>query len=135
MSACGSLPSVGLGLMCTVAASSRGTWCSSWCCASTAMAWPSLTLGALYGDVGLGAQPVAQPAELQTVDALNAGNCAKGGLGRVDQFRFYRVHQPAVDVSGCAPEYEDDGDGDQQADDRVGQRESGHHPDRTGRHR
>lgn len=71
------------------------------------------TEGALYGDVGFGAQPVAQPAELQTVDALNAGNCAEGGLGRVDEFRFYRVHQPAVDVSGCASEYEDDGDGDQ----------------------
>src|SRR5215211_1088271 len=71
------------------------------------------TEGALHGDVGFGAQPVAQPAELQTVDPFNAGNCAESDLGRVDQLRFYRIHQPAVDVSGCASENKKNGDGDQ----------------------
>ena len=56
-----------------------------------------------------------------SADATDAGHLGEGGLGLADQGGVDGVHQPAVDLAGGVPEHDQDRDGDQQTDDRVGQ--------------
>ena len=75
---------------------------------------------AVDDDVGLGAQPVADPAQPDLPDAAHARRRRAGRLGRVDQRRVDGVHQPPVHLAGGILEHDQDRDGDEQADDRVG---------------
>src|ERR1035437_8309134 len=72
------------------------------------------------GQGDLGAHPVPDPAQPDTVDAADFGDVAQGGFGGADQVGVDGVHQPAVDVPGRAAQDGQDRHGDEQADDGVG---------------
>src|SRR5829696_8800986 len=72
------------------------------------------------GDVGFGAQPVADPAQPQLADPLDAVDGAEGVGGAVDQRRVDGVHEPGADLGECRAQHAENGHGDDQADHRVG---------------
>ena len=78
-----------------------------------------------HGDVGVGMQGVADPAQPQVSHLEDAVDRCDRGPGFVDQGGVDRVHQPRTDLGDRGPEHAEDRDGDQQPDDGVGPREPG----------
>ena len=68
---------------------------------------------------------VAVPAQPDLSHIDHPGGRPDHRLGLVDQVRVDGVHQPPVDLAGGIAQDEQDGHGDEQADDRVGDRVSG----------
>jgi hypothetical protein len=56
---------------------------------------------------------------------VTPGGGQQGGLGLVDQLRVDGVHEPPVDVADRGAQHAQNGHGDHQSDDRVGEREAG----------
>jgi len=73
-------------------------------------------------DAGLGADAVPYPAQPHLVDLDDARGGHEGGVGSRDERRVHGVHQAAIDLDRGAAQDEENGDGDQDADDGVSQR-------------
>jgi hypothetical protein len=71
-------------------------------------------------DLALGPQLVADPAQPDLAGAEHSVGRPQGALGLVDEGWIDGVHQPPVDLAGRLAQHRRDGDGDEQADDRVG---------------
>ena len=71
-------------------------------------------------DLALGPQLMADPAQPDLTGAEHAVGRPQGALGLVDEGGIDGVHQPPVDLAGRLAQHRQDGDGDEQADDRVG---------------
>ena len=71
-------------------------------------------------DLALGPQLMADPAQPDLAGAEHPVGRPQGALGLVDEGGIDGVHQPPVDLAGRLAQHRQDGDGDEQADDRVG---------------
>jgi hypothetical protein len=71
-------------------------------------------------DLALGPQLMADPAQPDLAGAEYPVGHPQGALGLVDEGWIDGVHQPPVDLAGRLAQHRQDGDGDEQADDRVG---------------
>jgi hypothetical protein len=56
--------------------------------------------------------------------ATTPGNGTDGMLGLIHQHRLHGVHEPPVDLTRGVAQHQEDGDGDDQPDHRVGKREA-----------
>ena len=80
--------------------------------------------GGVDVEFGVGVQPVADPAHLHAADLGDAGFGGQRGFGGVDEGGVHAVHEAAEDVAHGGAQDGQDGDGDEQPDDGVGQREA-----------
>src|SRR5215203_6363440 len=78
----------------------------------------------VHDDAGVRADPVADPPQPDVLDVQHTGGGADGVLCGRGERRVDRVHQASVDVTSSTAQHDQDGDGDQQTYDRVGQREA-----------
>jgi hypothetical protein len=95
---------------------------------------PVMVMGTFVGLVGesvhdaLAGGPAGAAESTTLSAALGDVHDARGGpddlLGLVDKVGVDRVHQPSIDLKAGVPQDEQDGDGDEQSDDRVGEREA-----------
>ena len=76
---------------------------------------------AIDRDVELRTQFVANPADANVLDRLDPGNPGGLLLRSANQGGINRIHEAPIDVASRVPEDEQDGDGDGEADDRIGQ--------------
>jgi hypothetical protein len=86
------------------------------------------------GDLGLGVQPVADPAKPDLPGAQHAWCAAQGALGLIDQLWVDGVHQPPVNLAGRLPQHAQEQHRDRQADKRVGPVPAQRHAARPGQH-
>src|SRR5207237_5986866 len=84
------------------------------------------------GDLGLGVEAVADPADAQHADPLDAGDAGQHGPGLVAQGGVDGVHESVHHVPGRCPQHRDDQHRDGEAGDGVGPVEPGRHPDGAG---
>src|SRR5450631_2358369 len=89
----------------------------------------------VYGQGDLGVHPVPDPAQTDTLDAADSWRVTHRCLGGINQIGVDRIHQPGVDVPYRATQDTQDRHRDEQTDNGVGQRETGHNPDRPDHHR
>ena len=82
-------------------------------------------------DAGLGVELVTDPTQLDRVDANDAGSGDEGLFGLIHERRIDSVEQPAEYFSRGSLQDDEDRDGDQQANDGVGQGEPGKDTDRA----
>ena len=85
-------------------------------------------------EVGLGVQQVAAPAHPHPAHRGHPGGDEQRELRPVEQLRLDGVHQPAVDVPDGGAQHGQDGDGDEQSHDGVGEGEPGGDAARAGEH-
>ncbi len=86
-------------------------------------------------DVGVGGQPVTVPSHLQPAHTEHPRNGRQVSLGGRDDVGVDSVHEPAEDFDDGTLEDDQDREGDQDADDRVCQREAQQYADRADRDR
>ena len=84
---------------------------------------------AVHDQVGAGDEAVPHPAHTHGLDLDDALDAGGRTLDVVDQLRIDRVHQAPEDGASSVAQDPQDGDGDDQADERVGQREAEPHAD------
>ena len=72
-------------------------------------------------EVAIGLQLVTDPPQPKPADLDNARNLGESMLGSGKQGGVHGVHEPAVDLPGRLAQYDDDGHGDDQPDDGIGQ--------------
>ena len=110
------------GSACTRAAVSRGTSCSSRCSAvdrdARAPGRRSASASTTISHSARSRWPIQRSRT--SPDVEHARGRAQRRLDLVDQRRVDGVHQPPVDLAGGVLEHEQDRDGDEQADHRVG---------------
>ena len=80
--------------------------------------------GGVDVEFGVGVQPVSDPAHLHAAHPGDAGFGGQRGFGGVDEFGVDAVHEAAEHVAHGGAQDGEDGDGDEQPDDGVGQREA-----------
>src|SRR5215210_7816750 len=73
---------------------------------------------------GLRPQPVSDPAQAQVLDAPDTGGGVEDVAGGGAQLGVHGVHQAPVHLASGVAQDDQDGDGDEESDDRVGDRES-----------
>ena len=75
-------------------------------------------------ELGVGVQSMTDPAQPHAVHRQHPRPAGQNGLGGVDQLRIHTVDEPAEYVAYRSAQHGQDGEGDDQADDRVGERET-----------
>ena len=91
--------------------------------------------GGVDVEFGVGVQPVADPPHLHAANLGDAGFSGQSRFGSIDENGVHPVHEAAEHVPHGGAQDGEDGHGDQQSDDGVGQREAQvrRHLPRTGR--
>jgi len=72
-------------------------------------------------ELPLGAHAVPDPAQAQRFDAPDSRHGVQAGLRGIEEGGVDGVHEAPPDIGDGPAQHEQDGDGDQDADDRVGE--------------
>ena len=86
-------------------------------------------------DIGLGDQPVSEPADTDVVDPADARDVPRGVTDLAHEVRVGAVEHPGEDRLSRLPDDPENRDRDQQPDEWIGKRETEPHTDRPEHHR